>query len=598
VVVLAAGLCAAPLWAETTARKRQAADELVQEALGHELYARDQQRAELLARAVKLAPDQPAAHWHQGQVRVGRQWASATALVESDSQRRLRELYEQRRAATPDTPEGQLALADWCVTHRLPAQETAHLNRVLQLAPDHGQARQRLQFERTGDNWVHRQDLWQGLRQSQQLADALRTWRRKLDDLRASLRRNVPRQTALLVERLQAEIMPEAVPAVELVLGNDSEPGAQVAVQILGDLAHHDAAAALARLAVLAPWPAVREAAAEQLRPRPRDHYVPLLLTELSTPIESRFQAVLVNGRILYRHAFARETQERVDTAVLDTVMDRRPSLVRPGSNLARDQADTRARAMTDAQATAYAREWERLRQNQAIDALNERICQALRAATEVSLPNSPEAWWTWWNQQNEVTLASAKSVGLRYRQELREYEDVRPSTDVPTGQTGGSTPFPTRSECFVAGTLVWTAKGPVEIEKIQVGDLVLSQEPNTGELAFQPVLQTTQRPPEQLIKVRLVTRYEDTLEGSGGHPLWVAGEGWINLRQLQSGMVLHGIDGATVVSDVESGRTQPTHNLVVADFHTYVVGAARLLCHDNTPRRPTSALVPGLVPR
>jgi hypothetical protein len=597
-LVLVAGLNAAPLRAEVLARKRQAAEALVQEALGHELYARDQRRAELLARAAEVAPYQPAAHWHQGQVRVGRQWVSATAPLESDSQRRLRELYEQRRATAPDTPEGQLALADWCGTHRLPAQESAHLNRVLQLAPDHAEARQRLQFERIGDSWVHRQDLWQGVRQSQQLADALRTWRRKLDDLRASLRRNAPRQTALLVERLQAEITPEAVPAVELVLGNDSEPAAQLAVQILGDVAHHDAAAALARQAVLSPWPVVREAAAEQLRPRPRDHYVPLLLTELSTPIESRFQAVLVNGRILYRHAFTRETQERVNTAVLDTVMDRRPSLVRPGSNLAQDQADTRSRALADAQATAYVREWERLRQNQAIDALNDRVCQALRAATDVALPNSPEAWWSWWNQQNEVTLASAKSVDLRYRQELREYEDVRPTTEGPTGRTGGSSPFPRRSECFVAGTKVWTVKGPVEIEKIQVGDLVLSQEPNTGELAFQPVLQTTRRPPESLVKVRLLTRYEETLEGSGGHPLWVAGAGWINLRQLQSGMVLHGIDGATVVADVETGRTQPTYNLVVADFHTYVVGDARLLCHDNTPRRPTSALVPGLVPR
>ena len=79
---------------------------------------------------------------------------------------------------------------------------------------------------------------------------------------------------------------------------------------------------------------------------------------------------------------------------------------------------------------------------------------------------------------------------------------------------------------------------------------------------------------------------------------MWVAGDGWVKLRELKSGMILHGIGGSVVISDVEEGSTQPTYNLVVGDFHTYVVGDARILCHDNTPRRPTSALVPGLVPR
>lgn len=80
------------------------------------------------------------------------------------------------------------------------------------------------------------------------------------------------------------------------------------------------------------------------------------------------------------------------------------------------------------------------------------------------------------------------------------------------------------------------TIAGAVAIEDIRVGDLVLSQDPNTGELAFQPVLQTSQRSPEPLLKVRLARRSTDTLEGSGGHPLWVAGEGWVKLRDLKSG--------------------------------------------------------------
>jgi hypothetical protein len=34
----------------------------------------------------------------------------------------------------------------------------------------------------------------------------------------------------------------------------------------------------------------------------------------------------------------------------------------------------------------------------------------------------------------------------------------------------------------------------------------------------------------------------------------------------------------------------------VVADFHTYFVGEAKILSHDNTIRQPTNAVVPGLV--
>ena len=51
-----------------------------------------------------------------------------------------------------------------------------------------------------------------------------------------------------------------------------------------------------------------------------------MLLAELSTPITSQAQTALVNGRLVYRHEFVRETQERREATVLDTVMDRRPT--------------------------------------------------------------------------------------------------------------------------------------------------------------------------------------------------------------------------------------------------------------------------------
>jgi hypothetical protein len=75
----------------------------------------------------------------------------------------------------------------------------------------------------------------------------------------------------------------------------------------------------------------------------------------------------------------------------------------------------------------------------------------------------------------------------------------------------------------------------------------------------------------------------------------WVSGEGWIKSRNLQSGMVLHTADGPARVTNVEAGQTAETYNLVVADFNTYFVGEQKLLSHDNTVRRPTTTVVPGL---
>ncbi len=45
---------------------------------------------------------------------------------------------------------------------------------------------------------------------------------------------------------------------------------------------------------------------------------------------------------------------------------------------------------------------------------------------------------------------------------------------------------------CFVGGTLVHTDRGLVPIEKIRVGDMVLSQTDETGEVACKHVLKTS----------------------------------------------------------------------------------------------------------
>ena len=120
----------------------------------------------------------------------------------------------------------------------------------------------------------------------------------------------------------------------------------------------------------------------------------------------------------------------------------------------------------------------------------------------------------------------------------------------------------------------------------------MLSQDPETGELAYKPVLRTTIRPASGLVRI---AAGGDMIQTSGGHPFWVSGEGWVKARDVNSGMELHGVAGTVLVQSVERMPAQQTYNLIVADFNTYFVGKGKVLSHDNTIREPTNAIVPGL---
>ena len=62
--------------------------------------------------------------------------------------------------------------------------------------------------------------------------------------------------------------------------------------------------------------------------------------------------------------------------------------------------------------------------------------------------------------------------------------------------------------------------------------------------------------------------------------------------------MRFHSVNGSSEITSIEdAGRDERAYNLVVADFHNYFVGDGRILSHDNSPRSPTNALVPGLMP-
>lgn len=67
--------------------------------------------------------------------------------------------YEERALRTPDTVEGQWKLADWCRDHHLMRQRTSHLERVIELEPNHPAARALLGFAFVDGRWTTKRDL-------------------------------------------------------------------------------------------------------------------------------------------------------------------------------------------------------------------------------------------------------------------------------------------------------------------------------------------------------------------------------------------------------------------------------------------------------
>ena len=104
---------------------------------------------------------------------------------------------------------------------------------------------------------------------------------------------------------------------------------------------------------------------------------------------------------------------------------------------------------------------------------------------------------------------------------------------------------FEATPTCFAKGTLVHTKEGLVPIEKLKVGDWVLSKpEDGTGEVAYKRVTQTFAHEPTEV--VNLLYRFggdDDSIFAPNtqhrrltttlNHPFWVVGQGWTEVSGL-----------------------------------------------------------------
>ncbi len=138
---------------------------------------------------------------------------------------------------------------------------------------------------------------------------------------------------------------------------------------------------------------------------------------------------------------------------------------------------------------------------------------------------------------------------------------------------------------CFVAGTLVATPHGERAIERLRVGDSVLSEDPTAGKVEAEAVQAVIQDPVSPLLAVELGDGSAITTTVT--HAFWVdegaSKPGWLEAGRLRVGDRLREADGTEVVVAGlrrNVGRAV-VYTLTVAKDHTFFAGAAQVLVHN-----------------
>ena len=137
---------------------------------------------------------------------------------------------------------------------------------------------------------------------------------------------------------------------------------------------------------------------------------------------------------------------------------------------------------------------------------------------------------------------------------------------------------------CFVAGTKVPTVDGYKNIEDIEVGDQVYSENPYTGEKGYKKVVETYVKEKHTIVYLKV---NNETIETTNEHPFWVEEENaFVKAEDLEVGDTLRLRDGETVTLEgIESKTSEDitkVYNFQVADWHTYYVTDMDILVHNN----------------
>jgi hypothetical protein len=615
-------------------------------ALWCEAHGLDAERVKHLALAILYDPSHALARGLLGLVAHRGQWGPPEvvgAQIQADpAYRAVTREYLERRAKAPNRPDAQLRLADWCEENGLTAQARIHYASALQLDPAREAAWRHLGYKKLGRRWIKPDVVAAEKAEAELQKRADQKWKSKLKLLRDGLESKQLDRQAQARDELRAVTDPRAVRMIWAVFLRGSAASQLAAIQMLGQIDSPAASGSLAALAVCWPGAEVRTRAISSLARRdPRDVVGPMIglvrkpfkyhVRPVGGPgsagvlfvegerfnIERIYQSMPLNPWSIPSRLFdpsvqlALANQEQLAIAGADPRTPRAgaistgraipddaadglfvPSVFgSPLMNLGIDAVAFLAElAATTASSDADKGLADRLRQiadsnrslqqnlvrdvqaieaaNFQINRLNERVLPVLTRITGQEFGAEPEKWKGWWIDRLGYAFQAALS------QPNPTFTDV-----VYAG--------PISSSCFGAGTLVSTVDGPRKIEVIQVGDRVLSQNPTTGQLTFQPVLAVHASRPAPTVRIHTG---DDQVVATGIHRFWKPGIGWTMARDLKPGDRLRVVGATAEVRAIEPDASQPVYNLDVADNRCFFVGTKGLLVHDFSFVQPVAS--------
>ncbi len=605
------------------------AADFVQAALQAEAEGDAARREALLREALDKDPDYAPARWHSGYVRLNDAWVS---LPQSQRTFRLDPRvadYQQVRASLAESPAKDLLLARWCQEKKLSEEARFHWLNVLRAQPNHEEALRTLEVQWYNGQLLTREQVAEqkqaDFKASRNTLNSSNSRKRRWETTIASWERAAAQGEQDLLAKMEADLAAEESPAVipmfNILLGErsraprDPEAFEVVSLNWLKILAKDPSHTKFLVLhAIGHPLEAVRSAAADELKTRPREEYVPLLLTCARFPVEFACSLLLSGGlnsvqTTLDIQGLESDTQiEHVGALVRVAGLD---SIIKPfenGSILTFSGGETPDQAAYwsawQGAAAAKTRAMENYldRYNAVSAVINQRITEALARATGEDLESNPRVWQAWWekyqgdyyeldpHQDSDQGESGARSVGgqnlanesagsQRQQRPLQKFSTVSVQNYVvpPVTQNSGCKPRsggqsrPTSSAG--GGSSGMGDNRNFDMTRFQPHSCfkgstlvwtITGPRPIEGVLPGDRVLSQNPSTGELAFKmVQTVTKAKpapmmkiavggEEIVSTLGHPFWVVGQRWTMAKHLQEGSLLHSVSGPVRIESVE----------------------------------------------
>lgn len=524
--------------------------------------------------------------------------------------------------AARTVPEIEKVLAKLCQSSSLEAQARFHWSRVLLFQPKDADAIKALGLIAYDNQFLTVKQLEEMKLRDREVQRAATKWKGMLEEAKLSSLGGNRRSSDVAQKKIASIRDPDAIPIICDVIKNDGGvPNvlfAKSAAEALSNIQDPSAAAAMADVAFYHAHPEVTKTVAELLKQRQVEHYMPRLISRVQAPREITTYKVwqwndrpvtlrLTLGAIaeaskIFNNDFkiSNERKEANGESTADlsgtvtyikwigsyVVRQPRPDVdafssgYQAGDFIPMKSADNKiSETSLDEWLTQQAQIVESM--NRESERRNQVLIDLLEDLTNSEVGQEPAAWWNWWRDTDGTV--DINNVGLRVTSLAAEVMQTRQVTQSTNRARDG----------FHAETTVWTRRGLLPISRVIPGDEVLSQHPESGELAFKLVLGVTTAPSSIC---RKMTADKSEFIATKGARAWVTGTGWRSFKSMQPEDRIHSVDGWTKIESLVDIENQPANNLIVEDFHTFFVGKQKLLVHDGAPVEPASTVVPGLL--